>query len=231
MKNKLKKLAEEFDLKFYKNWFKHIWISKKENIFLEYIWMCPDPIYNKYGTDPYVRAKNIENFLSSEDFKKCLPRYGGQVIDKKNFKRYFLAWITKIENLEIMKAYKDIYNKINKSLTNCQKIAILTKSNKKNETEDLKSSVLLHEWIHVLLEENNLRIRDWKHNEGLVTYLESFSEEKLKELEKKVIFWKKYNFQKQYYIYAIKFRELLKNVPEPKRRKEEIINLRESLSK
>ena len=75
MMNELRKLAKEFDLKFNKNWFKHLWISKKENILLEYMLMCPDSIYKRYGKTSFERAKHIEDFLSSRNFKECMINF------------------------------------------------------------------------------------------------------------------------------------------------------------
>jgi len=235
MKNELKKLAEEFDLKFNKNWFAFIWISKKEEILIEFMWMCPDPIYMKYGKTPYERAKNIEEFLSSKDFEECLNRFGGQVINKESFKKDFPSWIEEIENSTIKRSYLDIYNKIEKRLGKSEHIAILTKSEKESEKDSLKSFVLFHEWIHILINENNLNFSyskksNWKYNEGLVTYFQEFSEGKLDKLEENVK-RNNYHFQKQYYIYAIKFRDLLKDIDNPKERKKKIINLRKSLLK
>jgi hypothetical protein len=220
MISKLKKLAKEFDLNFNKKWFKHIWISKKENIMLEFMWMCPDPIYKKYGATPLERAKQIENFLTSTDFEQeLLHRFGGQVINKKTFTKYFSKWISEIENLEIKKDYQSLYKKIFSALGNSSRIAILTKSKKENEIKKLKSFVLFHEWIHVLVNENNLKPKNWKYNEGLVTYFQEFTEGNLDDLEKGIEKWKHYNFQKQYFIYAIKFRELLKEMIIPSERK------------
>lgn len=222
IKTKLKKLAKEFDLSFNENWFKHILISKKENILLEYMWMCPDPIFMRYGRTPFDRAKQIENFLSSEDFEECLFRWGGQVINKDTFTKYFLKWISEIENNAIKKELKKLYNRIGEHLGNYSRIAILTKSNKKSEIEKLKSFVLFHEWIHVLINENKSKPKNWKYNEGLVTYLQEFAEGKLNELEKGIEKWKDYDFQKQYFIYAIKFRELLKKISNPIQRKNKL---------
>ena len=220
MIEKLKKLANKFDLDFNKKWFKHIWISKKENILLEYIWMCPDPIYSKYGRCPFERAKQIENFLTSTDFEQeLLHRFGGQVINKKTFTKYFLKWVNEIENLEIKSFYRNLYKKIISALDNYNRIAILTESEKETENKKLKTFVLFHEWIHVLVNENNLKPKNWKYNEGLVTYFQEFAEGKLDNLEKGIEKWKHYGFQKQYFVYAIKFRELLKNVETSSERK------------
>jgi len=218
--SKLKKLAKEFDLNFNEKWFKHIWISKKENILLEYMWMCPDPLYQKYGKTPSERAKQIENFLASKDLEQELfHRFGGQVINKKTFTKYFPKGINEIENYEIKTSYQDLYKKIMCALGNYSRIAILTKSEKETEIKKLKSFVLFHEWIHVLVNENNLKPKDWRYNEGLVTYFQEFAEGKLDKLEEGIKKWKNYDFQKQYFIYAIKFRELLKEVIIPSERK------------
>jgi hypothetical protein len=235
IKGKLQKIAKNISIKYNPYWFKYMWLSKRENILLEYLWMCPDPVYERYGKNSFVRAKNIENFLSSREFEvELLHRFGGQVINKESFKRYFPNWIEEIENSMIKRDYLNIYNKIDKRLGKSEHIAILTKSDKESEKAKLKSFVLFHEWIHILINKNNLTfsssVRDnWKFNEGLVTYLQESSVGKLDKLEEGVKYWNDYNFQKQYYIYAIIFRELLKKINNPKKRREAIINLRKSL--
>ncbi len=215
---KLKKLAKSFNLDFKKNWFKHLWISKKENILLEYLLLCQDPIYEKYGKDAFSRTKQIENFASSNEFKACLNRYGGQMVGKEFFEKYFLSWTKDIENKEIREIYYNLYKKISKKFKNNSKLAILTKSNDKNELRILKSFTLFHEWIHVLAEGNKLEPKDWRYNEGLVTYFQEFSDKSLNQLEEKAE-KTNYSFQKQYFIYAIKFREILKQVNNPQERK------------
>jgi len=235
IKEKLKNISKYLKIKYNDKWFKYNWISKEENVKLEYMWMCPDPIFAKYGRSPQERAKNVEKFLLSDGFKKCLHQFGGQVINKDTFKKYFLDWINNIKNIQIkedyLKIYKKILNKLNKSST----IAILTKTNKKQEKNELKNNVLLHEWIHILINKNNLRfsynIKDeWKYNEGLVTFLQELAKGKIDKLEENAK-RASYDFQKQYYIYAIRFKELLKKVDNPKERKEKIINLKNSLLK
>jgi len=229
---KLKKLAEEFNLKYKDKWFQQIWVSKEENIFLEYLWMCPDPIYKKYGKNPLDRAKNIEAFLASDDFLECINRWGGQVIESNSFKKYFLIWINYIENNEIKTKYIKFYNRIIKELKlKNSSVAILTKSKKEHEKRKLKSIILFHEWIHILLESNKLRIKNnWKYNEGLVTFFQEYAGKKLWQLESKA---KKstYDFQKQYFIYAIKFRNWLKGINLPAKRKQKLLTLVKKYSK
>lgn len=230
MKSRLRRLAKEFNLRFSETWFKLIWISKRENILLEYMWMCPDPIYNKYGKTPYERAKNIECFIDSEEFKECLGRFGGQVIERNTFKKYFPGWINEIENLEVMGELYSIYKKILGAIGMGSRIAVLTKSSKKSEIEKVKSFVLFHEFIHILVNENKLDFKDWRYNEGLVTYFQEFSDSNLGKLEENVK-RTKYDFQKQYYIYAIKFRDLFNKMNNAERRKQAIIKMKNSLVK
>src|SRR3989344_5511489 len=92
----IKKLAKEFDLKYNTGWFKHLWITAKSHILTEYIGDCPDPIYQKYGKNPQQRIKNIGKFISSKDFKVCLRRYGGQVVQRNELKQQ-KKWIKKIK--------------------------------------------------------------------------------------------------------------------------------------
>ncbi len=230
MKFKLRRLAREFNLRFSETWFKLIWISKRENILLEYMWMCPDPIYIKYGKTSYERAKNIECFIDSDEFKECLERFGGQVIERNTFKKYFPGWINEIENLEIRRELHTIYKKISGAMGMGPRIAVLTKSSKKSEIEKIKSFVLFHEFIHILVNENKLDFKDWRYNEGLVTYLQEFSNKKINKLDEEAR-KSTYNFQKQYYVYAIKFRELLKGDNVPEKRKQKIIELKNSLGR
>ena len=68
----------------------------------------------------------------------------------------------------------------------------------------------------------------WKYDEGLVTYLEYYPKNRLNYLEStknKV----KYPSQKLYFVYAIKFRELLKNTKNSKERKSKLLSLAKSL--
>ncbi len=228
VKAQLKKLAKEFDLKYNAEWFKHIFVSKRENIFIEYIWMCPDPIYNKYGKNSLERAKNIEKLINSKEFGELTNRYGGQVIREKSFNKFFLKRVKNIENEKIKKEFLKIYKKIKNTLRNQIEIAVLTKSNIKKEKEFVMGIILLHEWIHVLLVRNNIDFRKsdgkyWQYNEGLVTFCQEFVENNLDELELKA---KEitYPMEHQYYVYAIKFRELLKKTNIPKERKKIILN-------
>ena len=87
IKFQIKKIANEFNLKYNSKWFAYLWISVRMEILTEYIGFCPDPIYEKYGKTPAERIRNIKEFETSKDFKKCLKRYGGQAVSKKDLSK------------------------------------------------------------------------------------------------------------------------------------------------
>lgn len=206
IKSQLKKLAKEFALKYNEKWFNYMWISKRENVLLEYILACPDPIYSKYGKTSQQRAKNLSKFLSSAEFRKCLKRYGGQVVYKKDLNKKMFE-----KNSELLK----LYTKLKKA----DVTALLTKTDVKKEKEHLIRSILRHEWIHVLLKKNNIYFQKkgkkyWPYDEGLNEYMAAFLDNDLNNIEKHMA-KEKYPMEKKYWKYAIKFRNLLKNKKEP----------------
>lgn len=85
LKNQIKRLSIDFDLKYNPNWFKFIWISKRNARYLEYVGMCFDPIYTRFGKTIKKRIKNIEKFEKSKEFKKIRKEFSGQAITKKKF--------------------------------------------------------------------------------------------------------------------------------------------------
>jgi len=202
IKSQLKKLAKEFALKYKGEWFVYAWVSKRENVLLEYIMGCPDPVYSKYGLTEKQRAKNISKFLASAEFRKCLKRYGGQVVYKKEWNKRRFG-----DNSKLLK----LYNKFKKK----DAIALLTMTNKKKEKGYLMKYILRHEWIHILLKKNNIYFQKkgrkyWPYDEGLNEYMASFLDNDLANLEKHMKN-EKYPMEKKYWEYAIKFRDLLKN--------------------
>lgn len=228
-KQQLKKLSKEFNLKYDPNWFNYLWISKREARYLEYIGMCFDPIYTKFGKTAKEMIKNIEKFERSKELKKILHEYSGQAITKPEV-------LDNLRNCKLIKnkKLKNELTKLNKRILKNLKeknLALLTKTNKKKEKEKLLNSILVHEWIHLLLIKNKIYFQEknkklWKYDEGLVTYLEFYIKKRLNYLE----YTKKrttYASNKKYYIYAIKFREILKNVKTPK----EKLNLIKELKK
>ena len=91
------------------------------------------------------------------------------------------------------------------------RIVVLTETKNKSEKQHLLTEVLSHELIHILIEENGIRPKNWKYNEGIVTYLDFFMRGRLNKLEhceKKM----HSEFGKEYFRNAIIFRGLLKDV-------------------
>lgn len=74
-----------------------MYITIRHEILTEYIGTCPDPIYQKYGRKAEQRIKNIDKFVKSKDFKKCLKRYGGQVASKRGLDQE-QKWFEKTKN-------------------------------------------------------------------------------------------------------------------------------------
>ncbi len=216
VKKQIEKIARDFNLKYDPEWFNFIWISIRHEILTEYIGGCWDYIYKKYGKTTKDRAKNINKFVNSNDFKKCLKRYGGQVLDLKGIKED-IKIIRLIENIKLRKELLDFYDKILSRLKdkNLKKTASITKPRNEKEKKWQIEYCLREEWLHNLMEHNRLHYQDkkkkyWVYDEGIATYFVYYLDKKLKQLEKDRD-KEKLSEEKKYYIYAIKFRELLKN--------------------
>ena len=79
--------------------------------------------------------------------------------------------------------------------------------------------ILLHEFIHELMEENRLRPKSWKWNEGLVTYMTHFSfgtHKKYFEEKPKATKSKMWNI---YARHTYKWTLILKDISKPKERR------------
>ena len=232
IKSQLKKLANEFNLKWDIKWFGYLWISKREEILKEYAGACPDPIYEKYGRTAVKRIKDISNFVNSTDFKECVKRYGGQVasksgldINNKNYKS--------IKDQQLRKELLGLNLKIKRGLRKNKYLALITSSKIKKEVESLKTHILRHEWIHILINENNISFRKfgknyWKYNEGLVTYFENYLDRTLQKLEIKLD-EENYPMQRDYFLYGLKFREQLKDCKTSPQRKNKILEIYKKL--
>lgn len=227
IKSQIKKIAKEFNLKYKPEWFGYVWISKRHARYLEYIGMCWDPIYTRFGKTIEKRIKNIEKFEKSKEFKKIKHEFSGQAITKKEVLKG-IKDCKKIKDLKLRNELLNLHKKIKVNLKE-DNLALLTKTNNNKQKEILLNSILIHEWIHLLLIKNKIYFKSiskkhWKYDEGLVTYFEYSIKNRLNYLEsvKKKI---KYPSQKIYFIYAIKFRELLKDKETSKERKIAIKNL------
>jgi len=227
IKSQLRKLAKEFNLKYNENWFNFIWISKRYARYLEYIGMCFDPIYTRFGKTIEKRIKNIGKFEFSKEFKKINQGYGGQAITKKEVLKG-IKDCKKINAHKLRKELLELHKEIKSQLRE-DNLALLTKTNNKKQKEILLNSILIHEWIHLLLMKNKIYFKDisekyWRYDGGLVTYCEYYIKKRLSYLEsiKKKM---GYPNQKVYYAYAIKFRKLFEDKNTPKERKQSINNL------
>lgn len=231
MKSDIKRIAKDFDFKYNSQWFHFIWISKRNARFLEYTGMLQDTLYNKFGKIIEDRIKNIEKYEKSKEFKKIANEFSGQAITKKEVLKG-IKDCKKIRNQRLKKELINLHKKIKKNLKD-DVLVLLTKTNNKKQKEILLNSYLLHEWIHILLIKNKVYFksiseRHWKYDEGLVTYLEYYINNRLNYLKfiKNRI---KYSYQKIYFVYAIRFKKLFKNKNNSKKRKETIIKLLKSL--
>jgi hypothetical protein len=233
-KSHIKKLAEEFDLKYDPNWFKHLWISVRHEILTEYIGNCPDPIYQKYGKNHEQRIKNIDKFVNSKDFRDCLKRYGGQVSQKSELKQEE-KWIRKINNKELRNELLKFHAKLKNQFGETDFLALLTTPRNEKEKEWQMRFCLRHEWIHILLDKNRIQFQEiakkyWPYDEGINEYMGAYLDGTLGNLER---FRDKENYpmEKKYWVYAIKLRELLKNKKTPKERKKALLYLISNLKK
>ncbi len=228
LKPQIKKLAKDFGLKYNSNWFDYMWISKRDEIILQYIGNCLDNVYDKYGDCPEGRIKNISKFFKN-DLKKLSKRYGGEVYSQESLE-YQKMIINDISNIKIRKEIQELLIRIHKHLTS-NKITLITKTNLKKEKEGI-SRILRHEFIHILLFNNNIEFGKinkniWMYDEGLCCYMEAYLDDTINLLEarfKKL----KYPYEKQYYGYSLKYKKLLKNTKTPKQRKNVILRLYES---
>jgi len=207
IKKELERLSKHINLKFQRKWFKVVWITKEQEILTEYLSDCRDPIYEKYGKSLNKRIGNLEKFYQSVDYKNCIRRYGGQVIPKKSFFG-FRKFVGKIKNKKVREILLEFCDKIEREFQDANKIAALTETDIEKEKKALVYRILRHEWLHILLEENKIKFKDWKYNEGLITYFEFYLDKSLGDLEK-ISRRETYEFNKEYFRKAIYFRKCL----------------------
>lgn len=232
IKSQINNLAKEYNLNYKSEWFEFLWVSKREEILKEYTGTCPDPIYLKYGKTSSERIKNIDMFVNSIDFQKCIKRYGGQVaskdclnINEMKFKR--------ITNKIIRKELLNLNNKIKKKCRKNDYLALITKTKIKKELNWIYKNCIRHEWIHILLENNKIYFQSlsnkyWPYDEGINQYFGAFLDNNLTKLEK-FRDMEAYPLEKKSWDYAIKFRKLLRNNNSPSERKETILKLIKTL--
>ncbi len=234
IKKQIKEIARKFGLKYNKNWFSYIWVPNKVEIISEYVGNCPDPIYQKFGRTSKTRIKNFSKFLNSKDFKGLLKRYGGQVAQKDHINDEIYL-ILKIKDEKIKKQMIRFYSNLAKKFETTDSVAVLATPKKKEEKERQLSYCLRHEWIHILLEKNNIDFQKihpkfWPYDEGLNEFIGEYIDDNLQNLER-IRREEKYEFEKKYVSYAIKFRELMEYKNTSQKRKLAILKLMTLLQK
>jgi hypothetical protein len=221
MKNllKLKKLANDFGLKFNVKKFNVVFIPKEDIILYLYLIGCPDKEYSKYGKTHIQRIKNIDRFLQSNEFHILKRKYAGTIIEKKPLEKIKLA---KIKNPKI----QNTATKLVKELKRKEFLAALLPIIKnQKERKFLLNVVLFHEWIHTLLLENGINfqrktIAKWYLDEGLASYMQLFSEKGKSDLSNKANNYKNSNVRKGFLIWN----KLLKDKLTPKERLNAILS-------
>lgn len=232
IKNQIRKLAKDFGLKYDTTWFDLMWIPTRAEILSEYIGGCPDPLYAKYGKTPSQKIANITRFVNSKDFKSCLKRYGGQAASKSGIIQE-VKFTKKIKDKWLKEEMLEFYKKLALKLSKASHVALLTIPKNKKEKSWLMKFILRHEWIHILLQKNEVHFQDikksyWVYDEGINEYMGAYLDNTLPKLEK-FRDKEKYPLEKQNWIYALKFRTLFENCKTPKERKRALIKLLKSL--
>lgn len=196
----IKKLSLELNLKFNPKDYSYKKISPKQYLLGIFLSGCSDPEYIKIGGKTRIeRAKNIEQFIKSDLYKKQLKGRGGTVLTINEIKQQKNN-LKHIHNKTLKKELINHNNKLKKTIKKKYLVIVI----------DYKS--LIHEFIHVLLNVNKLDFskikNNWELNEGLVTYLEHLIQNK--KLKKP-----KDQMNNIYYHNAIKWGKLLKNAKTP----------------
>lgn len=208
-------LSKRLKLDFDKNWFDFVWVTKEQEALTVYLSDCRDEVYEKYGHEISERVDNLEKFYNSQDYQNLIKICGGQMISKDSFSGY-REFVNEFKNGEIKRILLDFCSRVDEKIGNLEKVAVLTETDDEKEENRLLNGILSHEWIHVLLEKNNLRPKNWRYNEGLVTYIDYFMRERLNDLEEHEKTMQS-DFGREYFRNAIFFRDLVKEIPDEKK--------------
>ena len=163
---KLKRLAEEFDMKFDHKIFKKNIVNRQDCTLLQFITGAPiPPEFNKFGMTLTQRAKNIEAFLSF-DMSAYRNLGEGLVVDIQET----LDIVKSIKNQKIKKRLLALLNNL-KSYAG--EAVVIVEPTEQYQNRNV-NRVLYHEWIHVLVDYNGLTFKDWRYNEAFTVYLEHY---------------------------------------------------------
>ncbi len=223
-KQLLKKVAKEFNLKFIpKNKFKVLVLTKREIIICNFLAGSPNPLYIKYGNKEKKKiGLSLTKFLQTEDYKKHINSPQACIISQESLKKQ-LKFIPKISDKKIKIETEKLYDKIKKKIGRAERLTLIWKPSEKEKKSQQRKEIVLHEFVHELIEDNKIRPKSWKWNEGLVTYIANFAFDKHKKFE----YLQPLGPNKMWNIYAQythKWAKLLKNINSPKERKQIILN-------
>ncbi len=226
----LKRVASDFDLKFSpKGRFRYLICSKRELVLRDFLCGCPDPIYVTHGNKHEKnRPDALLKFLKTDDYKELVEKSHGCVISKKGLKKELML-IPKIKDNKVTGEAKALYKKIKDKMSRGMRLTLIWEPSKKEKREGHWDRVLLHEFVHELLESNDIRPKSWKWNEGLVTYMTHFAIRQKHRFEKphKPTPNKMWNI---YAAYTHRWTGLLRKAKTPKSRKEIILRKIRALS-
>ena len=224
VKKKLKEVARGFDLKFsFKGKFKYLILTKREIIIKNFLGRCPDPSMIKYGNQIKSKIpKGLLKYLKSKDYDSEVKSEQGCVIRKSDMK-YELGFSSKIDDKKVRREVEKLYQKIRQKFGTSERLTLIWNPTRK----DLKyfDEILLHEFIHELMEYNGIRPKSWEWNEGLVTYLTSFALNRYKKCEEKPKLKNKNPMTTIYTQYTSKVAVLLKDAKTSKERKKLILTI------
>ncbi len=222
----LKRTAEEFDFKFdSRGGFKFLELSNRKMVIRDFL--STSPKFEKYrGTNQVNRDKTpakLVDFLNSEDYEDELKKIHGCMMSRGELEAE-LRLVEKIPDSKIRKESEKFYNKIKRKMGKRDRLAIIWKASRNDPHKSKWKQVLLHEFVHELIDENSIRPRGkWKWNEGLVIYLEYFSLGDFKRFESKDSFHTKDKGWNVCALHAHKWFELLKDAKTPAERRKIIL--------
>jgi len=223
-KELLKNVAKAFDLNLdYAGGFKYLVLTKREIIIRNFLSDCPDPVYVRYGNrDKQNIGLNVEKYLDSEDYEKEFQIPQGCVISERELEKE-LTFVPNIPFQNLKKEVETSYSKIKEHMGISKRLTLIWNPSEEESESEIPKEILLHEFVHELLESNGILPRSWKWNEGLVTYITNYVLgflHRYKEEPKRVQQEMWYTYQE----YTRKWINLLEKESNPKKRKEIILD-------
>lgn len=143
----------------------------------------PDPVFLRFGNR--IRAHRINgllHFLSSHEFAARSKRPQGCLLNRREPQRELHILRSLHGHATIRRGLTRLYSRIACAMKSSSCIVLISRASALERKKGTQHAILLHEFIHVLLERNGIRMRSWKWNEGLVTFLTYFA------LERQLVF-------------------------------------------